>query len=206
MSSPIKAVIFDVGGVLIRTRDQSGRAEWEERLGLPPGGCEATVLNSEVGYKAQRGEITTDALWQWVGEHLALGDGLETFRRDFWRGDYLDDSLVELIKSLRPNYQLAIISNANDTLLELLESHGLTSHFDLIVGSAYEGVMKPDREIYERTLRRLGRLPEEAVFIDDAPANVRAARDVGMRAILFTPDTDLQSELGALGVRVEPES
>ena len=47
MSSPIRAVLFDVGGVLVRTFDHSGRQQWEARLGLPPGGAEALVLNSE---------------------------------------------------------------------------------------------------------------------------------------------------------------
>jgi phosphoglycolate phosphatase-like HAD superfamily hydrolase len=57
MSSPIRAILFDVGGVLVRTFDPSGRQAWEQRLGLPPGGAEAVVLNSEMGHRAQRGEI-----------------------------------------------------------------------------------------------------------------------------------------------------
>ena len=76
MSSPIRAVVFDIGGVLVRTLDQSGRQRWETRLGLPPGGAEAIVLNSDMGHRAQRGEIEDEALWAWVGEHLALGEDL----------------------------------------------------------------------------------------------------------------------------------
>ena len=73
MSSPIRAILFDVGGVLVRTFDLSGRQAWEQRLGLPPGGAEAVVLNSEMGHRAQRGEIGDETLWSWVGERLALG-------------------------------------------------------------------------------------------------------------------------------------
>lgn len=203
MNSSIKAILFDVGGVLVRTFDQSGRRAWERRLGLPPGGAEAIVLNSEMGHRAQRGEITTAELWGWIREYLNLGENLDAFRDDFWRGDALDVSLVELIRELRPDYQTGIISNANDSLLETLANYGLAAEFDLIVGSAYEGVMKPDRAIYERALSRLGRRPPEAVFIDDAPANVAGARAVGMRAILFTPALDLRAELSALGVRID---
>lgn len=197
---PICAVIFDVGGVLVRTQDHSGRELWERRLGLSPGQAEAIVLNSEMGHKAQRGEITDEALWAWVGHHLELGDALPAFRDDFWRGDAVDLNLVELIRGLRRSYQTAIISNATDALMASLEKHRLRAEFDVIVGSAYEGVMKPDPAIYRAALGRLGLGPEETVFIDDAPANVAGARALGMNAILFVPVLPLTRELAAMGV------
>lgn len=205
MSNPIKAIIFDVGGVLIRTQDQSGRRYWEELLGLPAGGAEAVVLNSAMGHRAQRGEITTEQLWTWVGEYLNLGQDLAAFRYDFWRGDFLDTELLALIRDLRSRYQLGIISNANDSLLETLDTFGLSADFDLIIGSAYEGIMKPDRAIFEKALHRLGCLPQESVFIDDAYANVAAARLIGMNAVHFSPELDLRSELSALGVQMNTD-
>jgi epoxide hydrolase-like predicted phosphatase len=203
MSSPIRAILFDVGGVLVRTFDPSGRQAWEQRLGLPPGGAEAVVLNSEMGHRAQRGEIGNETLWAWVGQQLALGDELAAFRDDFWRGDRVDESLVALIRRLRPRYQTAVISNATDALRTTLQSYGLLNEFDLVVGSAYEGIMKPQAAIYERALARLGRSASEAVFIDDAPANIAGATAVGLHAIHFTPATDLAGELRRLGVLAE---
>ncbi len=202
MNKPIEAIIFDVGGVLVRTADHSGRTVWENRLGLAPGGAEAVVLNSEMGHRAQRGEITNEALWDWVGKFLELGDELPAFRQDFWRGDFVDEKLVALIRKLRQSYKLAIISNATDALLKTLAAYRLLDEFDLIVGSAYEGVMKPDRLIYDRTLERLGSPAEKSVFIDDAPANVAGARALGMNAILFNPMMDLAAELTTFGVNV----
>lgn len=204
MSNPIRAVIFDVGGVLVRTFDHSGRQAWEQRLGLPPGGAEAVVLNSEMGRRAQQGEISDEALWAWVRDRLALRDELESFRRDFWRGDRLDASLVSLIRRLRPRYQTAIISNATDALRSTLAAYGLLAEFDVVVGSAYEGVMKPHPALYERALQRLGRAAHEAVFIDDAPDNVKGAQAVGLRAIHFKPGIDLEAELARLGVVAAP--
>lgn len=202
-NEPIEAIIFDVGGVLVRTFDHAGRRVWEERLALPEGGAEAVVLNSEMGHRAQRGEISTDELWGWVGGHLQLGDELEAFRRDFWRGDAVDSELMALIRRLSGRYQMAIISNATDALLDTLEHYELLPEFDLVVGSAYEGVMKPDPAIYEATLARLGRRPEETLFIDDAPANIAGASSLGMQCILFKPSLDLAAELKAFGVRVD---
>jgi glucose-1-phosphatase len=198
----IKAIIFDVGGVLVRTYNRRGRDELEQRLGLAPGQSEEIVFNSEMGRAAQMGSITTEQLWAWVQEHLDLSDGeLAAFQRDFWSGDRLDTALVDLVRSLRGRYRTAIISNATDNLHHTLaEVYPMADAFDLIVGSAYERVMKPDAAIFERTLARLGCLPAEAVFVDDFAHNVAGARAAGLHAIHFTPGIDLPAELARLGV------
>ncbi len=206
MNNSIQAIIFDIGGVLVRTFDYSGRRAWEERLGLSPGEAEAIILNSEIGHRAQRGEITDVGLWDWARNRLGLReDEMDAFHRDFWRGDAVDANLINLVRKLNRHYQTAIISNATDALSDTLDHFNLSEEFDLIVGSAYEGVMKPDHAIYERTLARLGRDPGETVFIDDAPANVAGALAIGMHAILFTTALDLVAELVARGVRVDPD-
>ena len=200
----IKAIIFDVGGVLLRTFDQSPRQRWEERLGLNPGDAEKLVFNSEQGGMAQRGEIGEEAHWQWVGDRLNLSaPALAQFRRDFWAGDRLDTQLVQMIRQLRANYQTGIISNAFDGLRHILRTkYPIADAFDDIVVSAEEGIMKPDAGIFTLALTRLGRAPHEAVFIDDMPANVTGARAAGLFAIHFTPETDLLAELTYLGVNV----
>jgi epoxide hydrolase-like predicted phosphatase len=199
----IKAVIFDVGGVLVRTHDWSGRQRWEHELALPPGQAEWLVFQSEAGLHAQQGQITEAALWQRIASELGLDAAkLEAFCQDFWAGDALDEQLVVYIRSLRPAYQTAIISNFNDSLRPSLErTYLIADAFDLIVVSAEENVMKPDERIFRRTLERLGRRPEEAIFIDDSPANVEAARAAGLHALHYRAGMDVPAALAALGVR-----
>ena len=199
----IKAIIFDIGGVLIRTEDHSSRRNWEKQLGLAEWESETIVFNSEMGQKAQRGAISDEALWNWVGQRLNLNAArLAEFRAGFWAGDVLDVGLVEYIRRLRPFYQTAVISNATDALLDSLSNqHHIADAFDLIVGSAEEKVMKPDHEIYQRALKRLGRQPEEAVFIDDFAHNIAAAQELGMHTIHFRPGTNVPAELAQLGVQ-----
>lgn len=201
----IKALIFDVGGVLVRTMDRTHRNGLEQRLGLQPGESEFIVFNSEMGTLAQQGAITTPALWTWVQQHLHLDDAaLLSFQQDFLGGDRLDTALIDLIRQLKRHYQTAIISNANDSLHETLTRvYPMADAFDLIVGSAYEKVMKPAPIIFERTLARLGRTGDEAVFIDDFAHNIAGAQAVGMQTIHFTPQTDLVAELAKLGVIIE---
>ena len=199
----IRAIVFDVGGVLIRTADYSHRRNWEKELGLKEWEAEEIVFSSEMGTRAQSGGISNEALWSWVGERLKLApEQLQAFRRGFWAGDVLDGELIAYIRRLRPHYQTAIISNATDNLrITLAEEHSIADAFDLIVCSAEERVMKPEPRIYRLTLERLGREPAEAVFIDDSAQNVAAARELGMHAIHFGANMDIPAELAKLGVR-----
>ena len=198
----IKAVIFDVGGVLIRTEDPEPRRQLEARLGLNPGDAEMLVFNSPQGRDAQLGAAGSEDLWQSVAAELDLSPlELTLFQRDFFGGDRLDEELIDFIRRLRGPYQTAIISNYMDELNHNLSHvYPCADAFDLVVGSAYEGIMKPDPAIYLRTLGRLGRAPAEAVFIDDFAHNVAGAQAVGMYAVHFRPGLDLPAELASLGV------
>ncbi len=198
----IQVIIFDVGGVLLRTENRTPRQQWEAKLGLQVGGAEAFVFNSEMGQKAQRGEITEPELWQWIGSKLDLS-AMETaaFRHGFWAGDQLDTTLVAYIRQLKNSYQTAIISNyASNLRPELTDKFGIADAFDEIIISCEEKVMKPDPEIFQRALARLGRQPDEAVFIDDFQHNVVAAEAVGLSAVHFQPGIDLPNALQQLGV------
>jgi putative hydrolase of the HAD superfamily len=64
--------------------------------------------------------------------------------------------------------------------------------FDVIMFSAEEGVRKPDPEMYQRMLSRLGVNAKEAIFIDDRADNIDGARAVGMYGIHYTPDIDIK--------------
>jgi HAD superfamily hydrolase (TIGR01509 family) len=61
---------------------------------------------------------------------------------------------------------------------------------------------KPGREIYETALRQFGLKPEQTIYIDDLPANVRAASELGFKAILYnlTKHAEFESRLAELGV------
>lgn len=192
-----KAVIFDVGGVLLRTHDWQGRHKWDMHLDLKMGTVEHTVFNSELGTAAQLGYVTTEKHWENIGQHFNLsGDHLQELRHDFWEGDRLDTSMVDMIRKLKKRYRTAIISNAFDDLRQVLTEELNIAHlFDVITVSAEEGVMKPAASIYETTLQRLGCDAGEAVFVDDNPGNIEGSLAVGLPAILFKPSINLPHAL-----------
>lgn len=204
MEQPIKAIIFDFGGVLLRTHQWDGRQRWESRLKLAPYQSEWVVFNSPLGRQAQHGQLGYAELWQQIGQQFNLSPAeLQQFQTDFWAGDQLDQSLVALIRRLRPWYKTGLISNAFDDLRQSLsQQFHIADAFDSIVISAEEGIMKPDPRIYQTALSQLGCQAAEALFIDDAPANIEGATAVGMATILFTPQTNLIQALAKQGVQL----
>ncbi|MCC7361896.1 MAG: HAD family phosphatase [Anaerolineales bacterium] len=200
----IKAVVFDFGGVLLRTADQSGRERWEARLGLPPRGLSKLVFDSEAARRATAGAAGTDEVWGHVAATLHLEpDALAELQRDFWSGDKVDTQLVALIRSLRPRYQTAILSNAwPDGRALFTKLFGASDTFDLFIISSEEHLAKPEARLYHLAAERLGVQSSEVVFVDDFAHNVEGARAAGMQAIHYTPGLDVKASLKAAGVEV----
>ncbi len=196
----IKSVIFDVGGVLVRTHDQSGRRKWEARLGLKPGSLAQLVFNSEPGRKAQLGQASSQEVWTWVGTHLGLNrDELATLKHDFWAGDQVDYDLCDYIRRLRARYHTGMLSNswARDGRA-MAKKFGFADCFDVFITSAEVGMMKPDARIYHIAMQRLGVSPSESVFVDDFTENVEAARRLGMYVVHFAAPAQARGQLEEL--------
>lgn len=202
--SGIRALIFDYGGVLMRTADPTPRRELEQTLDLAPGETLRLVFENPCWDDAQIGQIDSDTFWAGVGRELGLSaDELATFRTRFWAGDRLDDELVALIRTLREDgHRTALLSNAPAELRSYLGELGIIDAFDVIVISAEERMAKPDRAIYELALERLDVEADEAIFVDDLRVNVAAARKAGLHATRFLGLTPLRIWLRDLGVDV----
>ena len=198
----IRAVIFDIGGVIVRTEDHSSRRRLERQYGLTSGAVHDLVFESPVARQATYGRLPEKAVWDYVAGQLKLDPAqLEAFQTDFWAGDMADERLIEFIKSLRPRYKTALLSNAWSEARRLLnEKYRLEPMVDLLVVSAEERLAKPDSRIYELTAERLKIAVHEAVFIDDKAENIEAARRVGMGAVQFLTTDQLLIDLERLGV------
>jgi putative hydrolase of the HAD superfamily len=197
---PIRAVIFDMGGVILRTESPAGRRKWESRLGLKERELSQVVFGSEASARASIGLGTEAGVWKNLASVLHLSDEqLKELERDFWSGDRIDAALVEFIRDLRPRYKTAILSNAwSGARATISNEFGLGAVVDAIIISAEEGIAKPDARIYHIAAERLGVLPSEAVFVDDMEENVQAARAVGMRGVQFKDTAQALAEVRLL--------
>ncbi|MEE9215969.1 MAG: HAD family phosphatase [Anaerolineales bacterium] len=186
--SEIKAVFWDLGGVLVRTEDRTKREHWENRLGMEPRQLDRMIFGGDAGRKAALGQVNAEEVWESVRQELDLSqDEGQQLARDFWQGDDLDSELVAFIRGLKAQLLTGLISNAWLELRELLESHWhIDDAFDDLVISAEVGLAKPDPAIYRLALERLDVDADRAVFVDDFRQNIAAATDIGMHAVHFT--------------------
>ncbi len=183
----IKAVIFDIGGVLFQIQDLTLYRQWATRLGISEGQLGEIIFNNPVSRRATVGEATTEEVWNEVGKRLALPpDDLAALKVDIWRGGVWDTELLDFIRLLRPQYKTGIISDAWPDAREMVKEYVNSDIFDVIVFSAEEGLEKPNPEIYRRALSRLEVAPQQAIFIDDRLPNVVNACLIGIHAIHFT--------------------
>jgi len=196
---PIKAVIWDIGGVIMRTEDQAPRAELAAELGVTREYLNELVFGGEQGTRAQTGEINRQELWDYVRSKLNLApiENLDLHDR-FFGGDVLDTDLVDFIRALKPRFKIGIISNAWSQIADSLVEWGIDDAFEVVVGSGDVGIMKPDARIFQIALERLGVEPSEAVFVDDFIQNVHGAQALGIAAILFQSREQVIRELEQL--------
>jgi len=91
-----------------------------------------------------------------------------------------------LVDLRRRGMRLAVVSNWDSRLPEILAGLDLVRHFDAVTVSRIEGVEKPDPEIFRRTLERLGTTPDTAVHVGDSPLeDYRGATAAGLKAVLI---------------------
>ena len=193
----IKAVVFDFGGVLVKTDDSSGRIKWEKRLGLPPGGLSRIVFDSPESIQASLGQVPFSSVWEHVGQALSLSPvDVNQLRQDFFAGDHLDMELAAFLRGLRPRYKTGILSNAFSDGRKIIETtYQLEKAVDVIIISAEEKMAKPAPVIFQLACSRLEVSPEEMIFVDDFLDNVKGAQSIGIQAYHYKNTRDILSEL-----------
>jgi putative hydrolase of the HAD superfamily len=196
----IEAVLWDVGGVFIPS-------PFTHLAGLGPelGLDGARVVELVFGpydrdtehpwHRLERGEASFDEVNAALRAAAAAeGVNLDPVALLMRMGDaprLVNDDVVAVAQRIhRDGYRTAIVTNNaaefRDSWKALIDVDSLC---ELVVDSSEVGMRKPDPRIFELALERLGGVaPERAVFLDDAPGNVRAAAQLGLHAILVTDD------------------
>ena len=182
----IRAVFFDLGGVIVRTEYQAPRQQLAERLGMEYDDLSKIVFDSETGIQATLGSITSLQHWEAVMKRLKRPAAeMQTIRDEFFAGDIIDRQILDFLRSLRGTYATGLISNAWSDLRESITREKMIDAFDHIVISSEVGVSKPDPKIFQIALEQAGVRPNEAAFVDDFYVNIEACEKVGMKGIHF---------------------
>jgi epoxide hydrolase-like predicted phosphatase len=186
----IRAVVFDIGGVLeldvIETVEIGLDARWEQRLGLPPGELDRRM--EPVWQAGSLGECTEEYVHQEMEKRLGMSqEQVAEYMREMWDWycGHLNVPMADFFRSLRPRYKTAILSNSFvGARREEQQRYHFEEMCDLIIYTHEEGIAKPDPRIFELACQRLDVQPSQMLFLDDSSRNIAAARELGIHAIL----------------------
>jgi len=197
----INTVVFDLGGVLIdwnpRRLYDTLIADEAEREHFLTEVCPPSWNVAQDG-----GRPWEEAIAEAIARHPDKAEWIRAYRAR-WRdmlGGVIEDTLVILERLKADGVRLLALTNwSADTFVEAREIFPLLRHFEGIVVSGEEKLLKPHREIFELLASRHVVVPAEAVFIDDSAANCAGARAVGFDAIHYQSSAQLADELRARG-------
>ncbi len=188
LNHAVRAVIWDMGGVLLRNMMPEPRIRLADKYGLTEPQLENLVFANPVSAKATLGQASVEELWEYVARSLNIDrKELPAFETAFWSSDRVDEDLIDFIRSLHARYKTGLLSNAfGDTRPSVnVRFPRLLEVFDVSLFSAEVGLAKPDGRFYQLMLERLGVKAEESIFVDDFPENVEGARALGIRGVQF---------------------
>jgi epoxide hydrolase-like predicted phosphatase len=195
----IRAVYFDLGGVIVRTEYQAPRQHLADRLGIEYEDLVNLVFAGDTARQASIGQLSEDEHWAAVMRRLHLRESqTRAVRDEFFAGDITDLALLDFMRGLRRQFKVGLISNAWSGLRPWIVSKKFEDVFDAMTISAEVGVMKPDARIFHMALEKLDVAPSESIFLDDFLENVTGARALGMQAIHFVQPEQALKELKQL--------
>ncbi len=198
------AIIFDYGGVIYGIPNARG-------IGIFEALCTDLQLDIEEfkalyfanNYRNNLGSWSHKETLLLIISKLAPEKQVEAEKiiDDFIQKRSLNVELLDYIKQLKKCYTVALLSNYNHTLRELIAENGVAEIFeDNIFISTEIGYQKPDPKAFEHTFQSLGLKPEEVIFIDDSTTSLSTAETVGYYPIRFTSNEELFEDLKLLGI------
>jgi len=195
-------VVFDIGNVLI---------DWEPRY------LYRRVFNDEeemerffrevdvMGWHLEqdRGRSLREGTEALISRHPEYAAEIDAFyaRWDEMFGGGIEGSVRVLGELKDLGCSLYALTNySSETFPRARREYGFLQWFDETVVSGEEGMVKPERGIYDLLIRRTGLDPQSSVFVDDREENVRAAEELGFTGIVFRGGEQLREEMIRLGL------
>jgi glucose-1-phosphatase len=204
-SAKCRAVIFDIGRVLIRVNVSRAMDGLASGISLTPQEVWSAIEKDPRMLDWQEGRISPRDwhlhLNKRLGATLTFEQFSEVWNRALDPNPIHDDSFLE---KLSKNYRLGLLSNTDPLHMAHAEaSFSFFRFFPHRVYSFHVGASKPDPLIFREALKACKVRAEEAVYIDDVAAYAQAARRLGMSGIVFQSPEQLQADLRSRGIQFD---
>jgi glucose-1-phosphatase len=202
MPLPITALILDLGNVVLNYDHGRSVKRIAQLAGRPEEEVESFVFG-ELKDDFNRGRLSGKAFYERVRDRFDLPVCLDAFTQ-VWSDIFWENpDVVELLPALSKKYPLYLLTNTDILHFKyILDNFDVVPRFKKVFASYLMGVAKPDKEIYLQALQSIAQPASQVLYVDDEPAFVDAARDCGMRAIHYSPGTELKTELNAFNIQL----
>ncbi len=197
--SSIKAVIWDLAGVVLQTVKGSFNSLLAERLDAPLDEVER-LISSKENDLWDLGEINDDTYYTFLLDELNMPMEKKSVLRKFVLEDfYIDQEMLAYIKKIQKSFTTALLTNFPAHVHDFMKTDWIVDGaFDHMIASCDAKLLKPDPAIYTLTLMRIGCRAEETVFIDDRAINVKAAEKLGINGIVYQSRSQTINDLEAI--------
>lgn len=208
MTSPnLRAIIFDIGRVLIRVNVARAMTGLADGVSLSPEEVWSALEKDPRWKDWQEGRMSPQDWHLHVSRRLGSKLSFEQFVEVWNRA--LDPTPIHeegFLGKLGKRYRLAVLSNTDPLHVAHMEkTYGFFQLFPVRIYSCSVGASKPNPVIYKEALQACKVKAQEAVYVDDVPAYAQAAGQLGMHGIVFQSPEQLQSDLRKLGAGVSCE-
>jgi epoxide hydrolase-like predicted phosphatase len=196
---PIRAVVFDFGGVLAEEGFRDGLTDLARQQGLDPVAVHKAAYEAiyESGYIIGRG--TAEAFWHILQDKTGITGDLKTLFFAIAARFALRPRMFAMVRALRSQgYITAILSDQTEWLDRLDAKLHFFQDFDNVYNSFHLGKGKRDPSVFDDVVGDLGLAPEKVIFVDDNQDNVERAQSRGIKALLFLNEDQCLKDLEAL--------
>ncbi|MEO8102936.1 MAG: HAD family phosphatase [Betaproteobacteria bacterium] len=199
-AAAITAVLFDFGGVLAELRGEahllplvSHRLSRDEMW--------AYWSRSPAVRAHETGRISAETFAEQIVAEMELSVPPQEFLsgfREWVVGPFAGTH--DLVRDVAARHTTALVSNTSAVHWPVIESMGVLPHMHHVFASYQIGHIKPDRAFFDFVIAQMAIAPQEAVFFDDSPLNVAAARAAGLHAYRVDGAAAVRQHLVTLGM------
>ncbi len=202
----IRTCLFDMGNVLVffshdRMCEQLGRLCDRSAADI-----RTLLIESGIQWNYERGQLSGEQFRDWFQTATDCDVTMAAVNQAGSDIFCLNEPIVPILDQLKQSgMRLVLLSNTCQSHFDWIHEHfDVLSRFDDFVISCEVGAMKPEPEIYQAAIQKIGCRPEECFYTDDIPQYIAAGRAHGLQAEVYTDVPSLIRHLQALGVSALP--
>jgi len=191
----IKTIIFDNNGVLTSSCQDGALDKLVAYLEVPKE--EFLPIWEREALDVDEGKITSEQFIRNVLKTLKSDKDFEICRKYYWSSYEPKQDVRDFAKRLDEKFEIAFLTNFSDDFWKFNEKWKLDEIFpkEKMFISAEMKMRKPHEDIYYAVLEKLGRKPEEVIFVDDKLENIETAKKIGMQTIQFKTCEEAEKDL-----------